>query len=97
MPRWLHSGQEADFTLVTKCEYAYLVARNHESIERNITGLAIGNDQFANLASDAPADERVPDQVIDCTLNRDDDGERRRRILLLQEFKHALEICKRAL
>ena len=60
------SRLKAQFPLVTEGEDAHLLSCNHKSIQGDVTGSPIGNDQFAHFARDAPADQRVSGEIIDC-------------------------------
>lgn len=48
------NSQNADFVL-----------RNDESIQSNVTCLTIRNDQFTQLALDAPADQWMRGKIVD--------------------------------
>jgi len=47
-----------------------LVARDHKSVQGDVSGVAVRDDQFAQVPLDAPSYERVRGEVIDRGLDR---------------------------
>ena len=65
LPLW----QKSQFSLVAKRQNSHLVLGYEETIEGDITRLAVGNNKLAQFALDAPANERVRRQIIDGRSN----------------------------
>ena len=84
--------QKPQFSLVAKRQNAHLVAGYHEAIEGYITRLAVGNNQFAQFAFDAPAHERVCREIIDGRLNCRYGVQSSCRILVAQKLKCMLDV-----
>jgi hypothetical protein len=92
LPLW----QKSQFSLMAKGQNSHLVPGYHESIEGDITRLAVGNNQLAQFALDAPADKRVRRQIIDGRLNCCYGVQSGRWVLVAQELKRALDMLKRS-
>jgi hypothetical protein len=58
-------GLEAYFALVTNCEDADFIGGNDKAIEGNVSGMTIGNNQFAQFTFDPLTDQRFACVVSD--------------------------------
>ena len=76
-------------------EDSHLVASHEKSVDRDISGLAVRNDELAQVELDSAADQRVRRKNVDC--GTDGDGPQRRRPgLFAQELECPLDVGKRA-
>ena len=73
-------------------EHPHLVLRNDESIQRDVTRLAVGDHEFPNIAVHAPPDQRVHGQVLYGRADRSSRRDCRVRVLACQELEGALEM-----
>ena len=87
--------QKSYFPLVSNCQNAHFVLRDHESIQGQVSGAAIGNDQFAQIPFNAPPNERVRGEVVDRGLNRCHGASRGCRILVAH-LKVAFDVIQSA-
>ena len=80
----MSNGQNSDF-----------ITRNHKSVQGDVSGVPVGDDQFAQVSLEAPANERMRSEVfnggLDCGR-----GLRGSRILVTQKLKCAFDVLERA-
>mgnify|MGYP001588917261 FL=1 len=74
-----------------------LILLGQETIQRDVAGLAIGDDQLANLPMNAPSDQRMAGQGFNGMADRGGGSRRRPRIMLSQKIERAFEGGKRVL
>jgi len=86
------SRYQADLPLVPDREHPHLVLRDDEPVQRDVTRLAVGNQELPDVAVHAPPEQRVRGQGPDGGAN----GRSRRdcciRVLACQEPERALEV-----
>ena len=85
------------FALMPQGQNTDLILLGQETVERDVTGLAIGDDQLANLPLNAPSDQRVAGQGFNGLTNRGGGSRRRPRIMFSQKIERAFEGGKRVL
>jgi hypothetical protein len=78
--------------LVPDREDAYFIGRDDESVQCYISGVAVGNDQLAQFALEAPPYQRVSGEVPDCRLDRRHGALCGIRIFVAQELESALDM-----
>ena len=71
---------------------ADFVARNHESIQGDVSGVSVGDNQFTDFAFDSPPYQGVRGEVLHCGLDRGDGAPRCIRIFVTQELKSAFDM-----
>ena len=88
--------QEPQLALAANSQDADFISRDHEPVQGNVTRLTIGNDQFAQLALDAPADQwmggKADDRRADCL----DGADRSIRVLVAQDLERTLNVIERS-
>ena len=89
------SRPKAQFPLVTEGEDAHLLSCNHKSIQGDVAGTPIGNDQLAQLAGDASADQRVSGEIVDCRADGSHGVGSSIRVFVAQISKRAFEVFQR--
>jgi len=87
-------GLEAHFALVTNCEDADFVDGDDKAIKGNVSGMAIGNNQFAQFAFDPPAYHRVCGEVVDRGLDGRDGIQRGLCVFVTEELEGALDVIE---
>jgi hypothetical protein len=98
-PLWVNSGQlrkESQFPLVSNCQDTYLIARNHKSIQGNVSRLPVGNNQLAQFAFDAAAYQGMHYEIVNRRLDRGSCVQRGVRIPVTHKLKCALDMIKSA-
>lgn len=77
-------------------ENLYLPLPDCESIERDVSRRSKRNNEFPNIALDAPPHERMCREILDRTANRRRRGNRCCRVRLNQLRDRALDLIRRA-
>ena len=88
--------QKSYFPLVSDCQNAHFILRDDKSIQGHVSGVAIGNDQFAQIPFNAPPHQRVRGEVVDRGLNGRHGAPRSCRILVAQKLKCAIDVIESA-
>ncbi len=78
-------------------KHPHFILRYYESVQRDVTSLAVGDHEFPNLAVDTATEKRVRGQVLDGGTDRTCSRERGLRVLGYQELEcaHAVGQCAR--
>jgi len=76
-------------------KHPHLVLRDDESVQRDVSSLAEGNDEFPNVALHTPPDQRVRGQALDCRADGPSWRDSRVRVVACQESKCTLEMGHR--
>ena len=77
-------------------EDSHLVASHEKSVDRDISGLAVRNDELAQVALDSAADQRVGRQSVHRAADSSDRSGGGHGTLLAQELECPLDVGKRA-
>jgi methyl coenzyme M reductase gamma subunit len=88
------SHSESDFALVPDRENADFFGGNHKSVQGNVSGMAVRDDQFAQFAFEAPSDQWVRGKVLDRGLDRIDCSQCSGRIFVAQKLECALNMIE---
>jgi hypothetical protein len=59
------SRPKAELSLVTNGKYAYFILRYNKSVQGQVTGLPVCNNELAQIALDTAADQRVRRKAVD--------------------------------
>jgi hypothetical protein len=51
---------------------ANFIAGNHKPVHRDVSGVAVGNDQFAYVPFHPPPYQGMSSKIVDCGLDRGD-------------------------
>jgi len=86
--------QEPQLALMANGEDADLVSRDHESVQGNVTRLTVRNDQFTQLALEAPAYQRMCGKIVDRRADCIDGADCCARVLVPQELECALNVIE---
>jgi hypothetical protein len=81
----MSNGQNSDF-----------ITRNHKSVQGDVSGVPVGDDQFAQVSLEAPANERMRSEVFNGGWDCGHGGLRGSRILVTQKLKCAFDVLERA-
>lgn len=60
---------KSDFALVPDSENADFVGGNHKSVQRDVTGMTVGNNQLAQFAFDPASYQWMRGKVVDRRLD----------------------------
>ena len=83
---------ETELALMADGKNPHLVARDDESVQGQVAGAPVRDDELPDVPFHAPADQRMGSERVDGALYRHDGVESHLRILVTQELKGALEM-----
>jgi hypothetical protein len=82
--------------LVPDREDTYFVGGDDKPVKRDVSGVAVGDDQFAQLPFDSTAYQRMCDEIVDRRLDCGHGILRSSGILVAQKKKCAFDVTERA-
>jgi|HubBroStandDraft_5_1064220.scaffolds.fasta_scaffold42683_3 hypothetical protein len=62
----------SDFPLMSNRKNADFIGGNDKAIQRDVSGVAVGDDELSQFAFKASSYQRVGGEVVDCGLDRCD-------------------------
>ena len=83
---------ETELALVANGEHPHLVARDDESVQGQVAGAPVRDDELPDVPFHALADQGMGSERVDGALYRHDGVEGHLGILVTQELKGALEM-----
>jgi len=79
---------------MANCEDAHLVVRDGESVKGHVARATVRDDELPQVASHAPAEQRMHGKRVDCGLYCRDRVQGSFCVFLAEELKGAFEVSQ---